>query len=42
MVLTSLEPGLQDSLTDVVTKSLRKVANQNTSYIEDIDDTVLI
>ena len=40
-ILALLDPGMQDSLKEVYTKSLKKLAAQNDPGIDDIDDTVL-
>ncbi len=40
-VLTSLDPGMQESLKEVVARSLRKAASQPDCPVEDIDDTML-
>ena len=40
-MLVSLDAGMQESLKEVVSKSLRKLVTQPESLVEDIDDTVL-
>jgi hypothetical protein len=39
--LSSLDVGMQDSLKEVVSRSLRKMAAQPESPLEEIDDTIL-
>ncbi|XP_005111057.1 eIF-2-alpha kinase activator GCN1 [Aplysia californica] len=40
-VLLSLDAGMQESLKEVVSRSLRKMASQPESLVEEIDDTML-
>ncbi|CAL1534334.1 unnamed protein product [Lymnaea stagnalis] len=40
-MLSSLDLGMQDSLKEVVSRSLRKIASQPESPVEEIDDTLL-
>ncbi|GFR94652.1 translational activator GCN1-like [Elysia marginata] len=40
-ILSSLDSGMQDSLKEVVSRSVKKLATQPESPVEEIDDTIL-
>lgn len=40
-MMKSLDPGMQDSLKEMMTRSLKKLADQADSPVLDIDDTLL-
>ena len=40
-IISSLDSGMQDSLKEVVSRSLKKLAAQPESPVEEIDDTIL-
>jgi hypothetical protein len=41
-VIAMLESGMQDSVQEVMTKSLRKIASQPESPTDQMDDTILV